>query len=174
MSGWGGGGESEPPALRTGVPIRIRATRCRARTERPGRREGSDPSTAGVRAQILSDGGCESVKRLFRRFKRRRKPAVPNAAWIASDAFLASYAWRQVRYQALEANDARCECCGRSKHDLPPGEYLNVDHIKNRRDFPELALEISNLETLCHPCNHGRSNGSTRDWRHPKHPHRRT
>jgi hypothetical protein len=50
---------------------------------------------------------------------------------------------------ALRANDGRCELCGRNKHQLPPGEYLTVDHIQIRKARPDLALEITNLAVLC-------------------------
>ena len=105
------------------------------------------------------------MRRFARRLKRRLKLHLSGisperAAWIASDDFLKSFEWRQIRYKALEANDGRCECCGRSKHQLLPGEYFDVDHIKSRRESPEMALEISNLQVLCGSCNHGKGNTS--------------
>jgi hypothetical protein len=96
-----------------------------------------------------------------------------DAQRIASKEWLLSREWDAIRYQAYEANDGRCECCGRSRHDLPHGEYLNADHIRCRRDYPWLALKLSNIQILCgRPCNRGKGNGSKRDWRHPDHPHR--
>lgn len=86
------------------------------------------------------------------------------AQWIASDEFLKSYEWRKCRYKALDANDGRCECCGRNKHQLPEGEYLNVDHIHPRKVKPWLALDHNYLQILCVQCNHGKGN-TTRDWR---------
>ena len=99
--------------------------------------------------------------------RRRRKRRV----YTASDAFLRSPEWRRVRYVALKANDGRCEACGRNKHQLPPGEYLNVDHITPRRTHPERALDIRNLQTLCSSYNHGKGNRDVTDWRHRNHPH---
>jgi hypothetical protein len=79
-----------------------------------------------------------------------------------------------VRYDALRANDARCELCGRNKHQLPPGEHLNVDHIHSRKARPELALEVTNLAVLCSADNAGKGNCYDEDdWRHPARPHRR-
>jgi 5-methylcytosine-specific restriction endonuclease McrA len=34
----------------------------------------------------------------------------------------------------------------------------NVDHIKPRRRYPELALEFSNLQILCNRCNKQKGN----------------
>ena len=90
------------------------------------------------------------------------------AEFIASKQFLTRPEWKRARYDALKAGDGRCQCCGRNKHQLPPGEYLNVDHVKNRRDYPHLALTFSNLEILCGPCNAGRGNRCERDWRDGK------
>ena len=90
--------------------------------------------------------------------------------FIASPAFLVTPAWRRVRYQALRANDGRCELCGRSKHD---GIKLNVDHVRPRRSHPWLALDPRNLQVLCEDDNAGKGNRWWDDWRHASHPHRR-
>ena len=42
---------------------------------------------------------------------------------------------------------------------------MNVDHIKPRRLFPDLALSLDNLQVLCHECNHGKGNWDMTDWR---------
>jgi 5-methylcytosine-specific restriction endonuclease McrA len=62
--------------------------------------------------------------------------------------FLQTPEWRRVRYDALRANNGRCELCGRNKHQLPPGEHLNVDHVRSRKARPDLALEVTNLAVL--------------------------
>ena len=80
------------------------------------------------------------------------------------DAFYKSYEWRKIRYNVLEANDGRCECCGRSKHD---GIVLHVDHIKPLRKNWKLRLRESNLQILCNECNHGKGNRFETDWREP-------
>lgn len=79
-----------------------------------------------------------------------------------SDAFLSSYEWRVIRMQVLKRDGARCACCGATPAD---GRVMNVDHIKPRRDFPSLALDMSNLQVLCDVCNHGKSNWDQTDWR---------
>ena len=76
--------------------------------------------------------------------------------------FLSSYAWRKLRMEALKKYGTRCQCCGNSPKN---GIVLNVDHIKPRRKYPELALDINNLQILCEECNHGKGNWDQTDWR---------
>ena len=95
------------------------------------------------------------------------------ARFIASPDFLRTPEWRRVRYDALRANDGRCELCGRNKHQLPPGEYLTVDHVQSRKARPDLALEVTNLAVLCSADNAGKGNRYADDWRHASHPHRK-
>ncbi len=78
------------------------------------------------------------------------------------DLFLFSYEWRKLRMQALKKHGAKCQCCGASP---ATGAVMNVDHIKPRKTHPELALDINNLQVLCHECNHGKGNWDMTDWR---------
>ena len=89
---------------------------------------------------------------------RQPKPGHPHAL----DAFLQTYEWRRVRMEALKKFGARCQCCGASPET---GAVMNVDHIKPRRLFPELALDVRNLQVLCNECNHGKGNWDMTDWR---------
>ena len=91
----------------------------------------------------------------------REPRTVPNEA-AASASFLDTYEWRRVRMQALKKYGAQCMCCGASP---ATGAVMNVDHIRPRRLFPELALDINNLQVLCHECNHGKGNWDMTDWR---------
>lgn len=79
-----------------------------------------------------------------------------------SPEFLSSFEWRAVRMMALKRHGNRCQCCGASPST---GAVLNVDHIKPRRYYPELALDVENLQILCHECNHGKGNWDSTDWR---------
>jgi len=79
-----------------------------------------------------------------------------------SNAFLLSPAWRSLRMRVIVARGNRCECCGASPKD---GITINVDHIKPRIRFPELALDEANLQVLCDVCNHGKGNWDETDWR---------
>ena len=71
-----------------------------------------------------------------------------------------------ARYKALRHSDGRCQLCGRSKR--ADGVILHVDHIKPRSRFPELALDVANLQVLCEDCNLGKGNSDTVDWRGPQ------
>jgi 5-methylcytosine-specific restriction endonuclease McrA len=86
----------------------------------------------------------------------------PVASSVVGDAFLASYEWRRLRMVALTKYGARCQCCGATPST---GAVMNVDHIKPRRLFPDLALTLDNLQILCHECNHGKGNWDRTDWR---------
>lgn len=78
------------------------------------------------------------------------------------DPFFQSQEWMEVRYRALEASTGACACCGSRGH---PSNPLQVDHIKPRSKFPELALVFSNLQVLCRSCNMGKGNRTDTDWR---------
>jgi len=76
--------------------------------------------------------------------------------------FFASDDWKQLRYIALKNAGGRCQCCGaRPSEDI----QLHVDHIKPRSRYPELALDINNLQVLCDTCNVGKSAWDDTDWR---------
>ena len=87
---------------------------------------------------------------------------APLLSAVATDAFLQSYEWRRLRMRALKKHGARCQCCGARPSD---GAVMNVDHIKPRKVFPELALSLDNLQVLCGDCNHGKGNWDMTDWR---------
>lgn len=72
--------------------------------------------------------------------------------------FYGSKDWTQLRLLALERDNYECQQCKREglvtiDSVKSPGEkktiVLNVHHIKEVEDYPELALELDNLETLC-------------------------
>ena len=90
-----------------------------------------------------------------------KKSRRPGTAPI-KDEFLASYEWRRVRMEALKKYGPRCQCCGAGAAD---GRVMNVDHIKPRKIYPELALALDNLQVLCDVCNHGKGNWDMTDWR---------
>lgn len=71
------------------------------------------------------------------RSRRQRKIADP---------FYSSPAWRQLRRQALQRDGERCVVCG---VDVSAPGAARVDHIKTRRERPDLELALSNVRTLC-------------------------
>lgn len=68
---------------------------------------------------------------------------------LKKQGFYHTPAWRRLRIQALERDHYLCQACLRKKRFTKATE---VHHIKEVEDFPELALTLSNLESLCWPC----------------------
>lgn len=108
-------------------------------------------------AEKLKDAALEA--------KNQKVSRVSVAGNVDSDDFLRSFEWRRVRMMALKKYGARCQCCGASP---ATGAVMNVDHIKPRKLFPALALDVDNLQVLCHECNHGKGNWDMTDWRKAK------
>ncbi len=74
------------------------------------------------------------------------------------EIFVRSPEWRELRQQALDHYGAVCMCCGSV-------ENIQVDHIKPKSKFPELALEFLNLQILCWKCNRKKNNTGEEDYR---------
>lgn len=85
------------------------------------------------------------------------------AGFAAFQEFYLCKAWRKLRYQALKIHGASCQCCGGTA--ISTRRPLHVDHIKPRFKFPELELELSNLQVLCEDCNMGKGGQDQTDWR---------
>src|SRR5690348_1176957 len=66
-----------------------------------------------------------------------------------SNYFYTGPIWRALRQQALQRDRWHCVICGRS---VTRKGMARVDHIKTRKERPDLALELSNLRTLCASC----------------------
>jgi 5-methylcytosine-specific restriction protein A len=62
-----------------------------------------------------------------------------------SAAVIRSARWKVVRLAAKRRDGFKCVQCNASG-------MLEVDHIKRVKDAPDLAFELSNLQTLCKPC----------------------
>ncbi len=62
------------------------------------------------------------------------------------------------RNECLKRDNWTCQVCG-----LREVEIMEVDHIKPRSKYPELATEINNMVTLCPNC-HRRKTIRERDW----------
>lgn len=94
--------------------------------------------------------------------QQKRKKRKQKKYGLFNDTFLKSYAWRKLRYEVIQKYERRCMCCGLTPDD---GIKLHVDHIKPRKRYPELALDINNLQMLCEVCNHGKGNWDETDHR---------
>ena len=81
----------------------------------------------------------------------------------SSKSFYSSKEWRKLRVRVLEKWGCKCMMCGRSPK--VHGVILHVDHIKPRSKYPELELDITNLQILCEDDNLGKSNRYETDYR---------
>lgn len=99
--------------------------------------------------------------------RKAKQPPPPNFQKPAIDPngpdFINSYAWRALRMKVLVKYGRVCMCCGATPDNST--EIMNVDHIKPRRNRPDLALDFNNLQVLCGTCNHGKSSWDETDWR---------
>lgn len=143
--------------------------------DQPGNRPEGDINEILRALQIPSHCGWKKpAKKKKRRADRHRhqensnklhvsqKVAYVQGIDVRSVDFLHTYEWRRVRMEALKKYGPRCQCCGASPET---GAVMNVDHIKPRKLFPNLALDVDNLQILCHECNHGKGNWDMTDWR---------
>lgn len=67
--------------------------------------------------------------------------------------FTQSKEWLELRYAVMKRDGFQCVVCGRDPSD---GVKLQVDHIKPRSLYPELALDPANCRTACGECNIGK------------------
>jgi 5-methylcytosine-specific restriction endonuclease McrA len=116
---------------------------------------GHMPLVEAPRVVVVKTKQAKPQKLTPRIVKQKPNGRKPNA-------FYDSREWFALRYQVLKLYKACCQCCGRSRRD---GIIIHVDHIKPRHDYPELELELSNLQVLCNECNLGKSNVDNTDWR---------
>lgn len=70
--------------------------------------------------------------------------------------FYQSTAWRKLRLQAIERDNHECVWC--KEQGKLTTTNLEVDHIKELEYYPELALDLDNLRTLCRDCHNKRHN----------------
>lgn len=122
------------------------AARMRTSLESMIKRDHPRADSARLGIKILDDANIEI----------KSKPEA------RSRDFLKSKAWLRLRLQALKIHGNQCQSCGASPNT---GAVLNVDHIRPRRLFPELALDIDNLQVLCSNCNSGKGNWDMTDFR---------
>lgn len=81
---------------------------------------------------------------------------------LLGNNFYKSRVWKTVRQRALKIYGTECHCCLSRGSKLEP---LHVDHIKPKSLYPNLALDITNLQILCKKCNEQRSNLHETDYR---------
>ncbi|MGM0183475.1 hypothetical protein IGK74_002441 [Enterococcus sp. AZ150] len=71
--------------------------------------------------------------------------------------FYASTKWKHLRKKCLERDNYECQWCrANGKLTTQYDSILEIDHIKELEFYPELALDIDNLRTLCKDCHNKR------------------
>tara|TARA_R100001443_G_scaffold3277_4_gene10421 strand:+ start:2975 stop:3295 length:321 start_codon:yes stop_codon:yes gene_type:complete len=76
----------------------------------------------------------------------------------SSQKFYHSSAWRKVRKLYIEANPLCVECLKDDKYT----QADVVDHKKRFRNYPELGLDMKNLQSLCHWHHNSKSGSESR------------
>lgn len=73
-----------------------------------------------------------------------------------------------LRMKALTKYKSQCQCCGVSPKE---NAVMVVSRIQSEKLYPELAMELDNLQVLCSVCNAGKG-GQTYGMAHwvPKEP----
>jgi len=79
-----------------------------------------------------------------------------------SKSFLQTAEWKKLRAIVVKTYGRRCMKCGTTPKN---SKLTHVDHIKCRKDFPELALDFNNLQVLCCRCNKHKGNKNSIDYR---------
>lgn len=92
---------------------------------------------------------------------RRNKKAAKKAKKKCSQdkEFYKTWEWLALRYQILKKFGPQCMLCRTMSGPI------QVDHIKPRSKYPDLALDFNNLQVLCLECNRGKSNHDETDYR---------
>lgn len=71
--------------------------------------------------------------------------------------FYGSSAWRKLRQLCLGRDHYECLWCkAEGRLTTQYDSILEVDHIKELEQHPELALDLDNLRTLCKDCHNKR------------------
>lgn len=85
------------------------------------------------------------------------------------DSPLRTARWRKLRAQIIRRDGGFCQRCWH-KYGILTTECLTVDHIKSRKDYPELMWDENNLVTLCKTCNSQKGDRNELDfeWTPPR------
>lgn len=133
----------------------VAATAVRRAASKPHPVSTKTPQRATVKPSFAMPAQLSVTVKVEVTIKKSKRAKKCTHAYANDPAFLNSFEWRQLRFEALRIYGRQCQCCGASP---ATGAVMHVDHVKPRRKFPELALDINNLQVLCAECNHGKCN----------------
>lgn len=107
---------------------------------------------------------CRSSKYIPRdsNTKQLQGPVFESQSKIRANLYDKSFyttpKWLELRYRVFVRDGKKCAVCNISS------DILHVDHIKPRSKYPELELDINNLQILCKSCNLGKGNWDETKW----------
>lgn len=117
------------------------------------------PKTAFVKGDVRLIGENNPAKRLEVRKKisiNRSLAGNPSGSlahnWkggvnVLNEGLKGDPRYKGFRMKIFKRDDYTCQICG-----VRGGVELNLDHIKPKSIFPELAWDENNVRTVCHPC----------------------
>ena len=82
--------------------------------------------------------------------------------------FYHSAAWKRVRALAMQRDNGMCQDCMdrlRAGYGIKPNRAQMVHHIIPLEERPDLALDLSNLRSLCNECHNRQHPEKGRDRR---------
>ena len=119
------------------------------------------PSTLCYRL-LSSPTSRERIKRTtaiedYRYDPRTPSPTRPTAGRpeVSGDPFYTTKSWHRLKQKTKVAwrhQGKPCGYCGLPL-DWDDKQSLIVDHIQNRKQYPDLAMEPTNLQVVHHACN---------------------
>lgn len=92
--------------------------------------------------RVCSKPGCNALTRESRCEKHRQDISKNRKQ---ADPFYSSAAWRKLKKRHREKHPLCVMCLSEGR--VTPVD--DVNHIKPRREYPELELDPKNLESLC-------------------------
>ncbi len=111
---------------------------------------------------VFRVGHYTQCRYCFRKAEKKKdkeeRASAREESYSSRRGFCDTKEWRILRGWALEFYGEICHACG-SK------ERIQVDHIKPKSKYPELAYEFDNLQVLCRACNFDKSNYHEIDYR---------
>lgn len=88
-------------------------------------------------------------------------------------AFYSTIEWKYIRSLVRERDNNECQECKKNgrvftdQSEPTKRKRLDVDHVKELEDYPELCISMDNLTTLCIRCHnkkHGRYQQHVPKW----------
>lgn len=136
--------------------------RQQAEAEKKAKRRERIKQAKGVKKPKPAKSRAKPSKTHYKPSRIAINQTVAYRPGLTPQEFYATRQWIDLRYKTLRRYGPVCQCCGAKRES---GAQIHVDHIKPRSLYPELELNLDNLQVLCRECNLGKSNTDETDWR---------